>query len=385
MTEMKGKRLLVLGGSIATYAIVQNAQEMGVHVIVADASDTGPAYKLADEGVRISTTDIDGLAAYVKNNGIDGIFCGPSEFNILNTMKLCEKTGLPFASTHEGNMHACGHDGHTAMALELAERVNSCREELPRNVLFVFQPAEETTGGAEDLCRSGIFEQYGVTRIFGLHLWPELEEGKVFTRPGPLLARSSEVDVVVTGKSVHLSRASEGKDAMLAGMDFLRGAYEMADEMSQTENVVLRFGKMTSGTVRNSLSGQTVLAGSMRTYKEEVHETCIARLRELGKQVEQKTGCTVAVSFSQGYPAVWNKEELLNELEMELGEAAPGNLEEPSLAAEDFSFYQKRVPGLFFFLGTGDTPALHNDNFNFDEAVLLRGADFFEGLAENYR
>lgn len=101
MTEMKGKRLLVLGGSMATYAIVKNAQEMGVHVIVADASDAGPAYKLADEGVRISTTDIDALAAYVKDNGIDGVFCGPSEFNILNTMKLCEKTGLPFYATKE--------------------------------------------------------------------------------------------------------------------------------------------------------------------------------------------------------------------------------------------------------------------------------------------
>lgn len=299
----------------------------------------------------------------------------------MDALPVQEKTGLPFASTHEGNMHACGHDGHTAMALELAERVNSCREELPRNVLFVFQPAEETTGGAEDLCRSGIFERYGVTRIFGLHLWPELEEGKVFTRPGPLLARSSEVDVVVTGKSVHLSRASEGKDAMLAGMEFLRGAYEMADEISQTENVVLRFGKMTSGTVRNSLSGETVLTGSMRTYKEEVHETCIARLRELGKQVEQKTGCTVAVSFSQGYPAVWNKEELLNELEMELGEAAPGNLEEPSLAAEDFSFYQKKLPGVFFFLGVGQTAQLHAPEFDFrDEAVLPRGVDFLERL-----
>lgn len=99
--DVKGKRLLVIGGSMATYYIVQNAQEMGIYVIVADMSDSGPAYKLADEGVLISTTDLDGLAEYVKNNSIDGIFCGPSEFNILNTMKLCEMTGLPFYATRE--------------------------------------------------------------------------------------------------------------------------------------------------------------------------------------------------------------------------------------------------------------------------------------------
>ena len=105
---LKGKRLLVMGGSMATYYIVQNAQEMGVYVVVADMSDSGPAYKLADEGVQISTTDFDGLADYVKNNNIDGIFCGPSEFNILNTMRLCEMVGLPFYATKEA-WDRCGN------------------------------------------------------------------------------------------------------------------------------------------------------------------------------------------------------------------------------------------------------------------------------------
>jgi len=296
----------------------------------------------------------------------------------MDALPVQENTGLSFASKHTGRMHACGHDGHTAMALALAERVNDCKEKLPRNVLFVFQPAEETTGGAENLCKSGVFEKYRVTRIFGLHLWPDLEAGKVFTRPGPLLARSSEVDVVVTGKGVHLSRSAEGRDAMLAGVEFLQGAYAIAEEVAQTEQVVLRFGKMTSGTVRNALSGQTVLAGSMRTYKEEVHETCMARLRELAQAVEQKTGCTVEVSFSQGYPAVWNHEGLLAQVEEEL---AVGRLESPSLAAEDFSFYQKQLPGVFFFLGVGRTAQLHAPEFDFDdEAILPRGVDFLEEL-----
>ena len=296
----------------------------------------------------------------------------------MDALPVQENTGVDFASVHEGRMHACGHDGHTAMALAAAERISKCRQELPRNVLFVFQPAEETTGGAEQLCQSGVFETYKATRIFGMHLWPDLEEGTVFTRPGPLLARSSEVDVVITGKSVHLSRIPEGRDAMLAGMEFLQGAYAVAEEVAQREDMVLRFGKMNSGTVRNSLSGQTVLAGSMRTYKEEVHEDCMTRLRELAREVERKTGCTVEVSFSQGYPAVWNREELLAEVE---GQLKIGQLEKPNLAAEDFSFYQKAMPGVFFFLGVGQTAQLHAPEFNFnDEEILPRGVDFLEQL-----
>ena len=109
----------------------------------------------------------------------------------MDALPVTEATGLPFASAHPGKMHACGHDGHTAMALALAEYVSTHLSELPRNVLFLFQPAEETTGGAKGLCESGILEAHHVTRVFGLHLWPNLPAGQVFTRPGPLMARAN--------------------------------------------------------------------------------------------------------------------------------------------------------------------------------------------------
>ena len=129
----------------------------------------------------------------------------------MDALPVTEATGAPYASVHSGIMHACGHDGHTAMALALAEYVAAHRSELPRNVLLLFQPAEETTGGAKRLCESGVLEQHAVTRVFGLHLWPGLEAGKVYTRPGPLMARANEVTVTIAGKSVHLSRASQGR------------------------------------------------------------------------------------------------------------------------------------------------------------------------------
>lgn len=299
----------------------------------------------------------------------------------LDALPVTEAAGLPYASVHPGVMHACGHDGHTAMALALAEYAAGHGSELPRNVLFLFQPAEETTGGARRLCETGLLERYCAARIFGLHLWPKLPAGEVFSRPGPLMARSNEVTVTVTGKSVHLSRAAEGRDALAAGAEYLRRAYAMAEALPRREPLVLRFGKMTSGTVRNAVSGETRLEGSLRTYRNETQALCRRGLEETGREIEAETGCGVDVRLSEGYPAVWNHEGLYETLCADLGEDVPRTLEAPVLAAEDFSFYQKRVPGVFFFLGTGDTPELHAPEFCFDdERVLPRGVEFLKRL-----
>ena len=168
----------------------------------------------------------------------------------LDALPVPERTGLPFASEHPGVMHACGHDGHAAMVLALAEHLAAHLAELPRNVLLIFQPSEETTGGAGKLCETGVLERYRVRRIFGLHLWPGLEAGVAASRPGPLMARSNEVTVTVEGHSVHMSRASEGRDALTAGLDFLQRAYALMVSVRQGEPRVLRFGNMFSGSVR---------------------------------------------------------------------------------------------------------------------------------------
>ena len=299
----------------------------------------------------------------------------------MDALPVTECTGLPYASAHPGKMHACGHDGHTAMALALAEYISAHLAELPRNVLFLFQPAEETTGGAKGLCESGILEQHHVTRVFGLHLWPGLPMGQVFTRPGPLMARANEVTVTVTGKSVHLSRASQGRDALAAGAEYLRRAYAMVDALPPEEPRAFLFGKMVSGTVRNAVSGKTVLEGSLRTYWEETYRFCREQLEVIGREIAAETGCGVEVYLNEGYPAVWNDEGLYETVCSALGVDAPGLLEAPALAAEDFSCYQKAVPGVFFFLGVGNTPELHAPDFCFDdEAVLPKGVEFLKRL-----
>ncbi len=298
-----------------------------------------------------------------------------------DALPILEKTGAPYASTHQGQMHACGHDGHMAMALELARRLSK-KKQLPHNVLLIFQPAEETTGGAKPICDTGILETCHVAAIFGLHLWPGLAAGTIFSRKNEMMARSCEVTVDIYGKSAHIAKAKEGIDALMAGTEFYRRAVAMEQALPETIFRLLKFGKFQSGTVRNALSAHTHIEGSLRAFQDEIFDSLAAGLDRIANEVEESYGCTITVHKSSGYPAVLNPGDLYDRAAKCVDFAS---LELPSMTAEDFSWYQRRVPGLFFFLGIGDTPALHADTFDFDETILQKGADFLEALAENFQ
>lgn len=298
-----------------------------------------------------------------------------------DALPIAEATGAEYASTHAGVMHACGHDGHMAILLELARRLSE-KKKLPHNVLLVFQPGEESPGGAELLCKTGVLEQYNVKAVFGLHLWPGLEPGIVHSRVNELMARSSEVNIDIYGKSAHIAKAAEGVDAVAAGVEFYRRAVEM--ERALPENIfrLLKFGKFHSGTIRNALSNHTRMEGSLRAFQDETFEALRGGLFAIAADLEREMGCRVEITMSSGYPAVLNPAPLAQRV-MDI---APYRLlEEPCMTSEDFSFYQKHCDAMFFFLGLGDTPALHAANFDFDETILMKGADFFENLAENFQ
>ena len=298
----------------------------------------------------------------------------------MDALPIAEKTGAAYASRHPGRMHACGHDGHMAILLELARRL-SAKQPHTRNVLLVFQPAEEASGGAKPICDTGVFAQYAVEAIFGLHLWPGLEKGKIFSRPGEMMSRSAELDVDIFGKSAHIGRSWEGIDSMEAACVFLQKAYALERSVPADIRRLLKFGHLQSGTVRNALSAHTRMEGGLRAFSDEVFFGLRDRLLEIAKEVEEQFGCEVRVHTSNGYPAIHNPKELHDKVHA----IAPfEHLEEPSMTTEDFSWYQRFVPGMFFFLGLGDTPALHSDNFDFDESVLNIGADFFEKIAEGW-
>lgn len=299
-----------------------------------------------------------------------------------DALPITEKTGLPFASTHPGNMHACGHDGHMAMVLTLAQWLQE-QENLPHNVLLIFQPAEETTGGAKDLCQSGVFEDHKVTCLFGMHLWPDLPAGVIASRKRELMGRSCEVSVTITGRPSHIAKAEEGLDALAAGVEFYRRATALEAALPPHIFRLLKFGRMESGTVRNVISGQTILLGSLRAFQDEIFLGLRDGLRQIGREVAAATGCQVDVHLNDGYPAVWNPDDLYDQVRA-CGVAFQ-DLEKPVMISEDFALYQRHLPAMFFFLGCGPSPALHAEDFAFDETCLEKGAAFWMELAQNYR
>ena len=298
-----------------------------------------------------------------------------------DALPIEEKTKLPFASVHEGRMHACGHDGHMAILLELARRLDA-KETLEHNILLVFQPAEETTGGARDICATRIFKKYNVEAIFGLHVWPGLAEGTIASRRDEMMSRSCEVKVDIFGKSAHIAKAKEGIDAMAAGVEFYSRVMAMEGALPKNMFRLLKFGKMESGTVCNAISGHTHLEGSLRAFQDDVFYGLRAGIVSIGKDVERSSGCSVSVYMNDGYPAVMNPGPLYDRVRRVVDFA---ELPEPSMITEDFAWYQKTLPGVFFFLGVGDTSALHADDFTFNEEILTKGADFFEKLAVNFQ
>jgi amidohydrolase len=296
----------------------------------------------------------------------------------MDALPVTERSGVPFASTHPGAMHACGHDGHMTMVLGLAQHIAVHLDELPRSVLLVFQPAEETTGGAKFVCESGVFERYHVDRIFGFHLWPDLPKGQIASKPGALLAASNEATFTFHGKASHIAKASEGRDSLEAGVHFYTRAYEYMDARAQEEPCLLKFGHMVSGEVRNQISANTQVEGSLRTFSVEMGKRCRGDLSRMAEQTAAEFGCTADVLFSEGYPPVVNDGALFDLA----APAVPGlrRLTEPLLIAEDFAWYQRHLPGVFFLLGTGTGIPLHADTFDFDEAILTRGVDTYARL-----
>lgn len=297
-----------------------------------------------------------------------------------DALPIAERADHDYCSTHPGQMHACGHDGHMSIALELARRI-SRKQGLRRNVLIIFQPAEETTGGAKDLCDTGIFTLYNVEAIFGLHVWPGVEAGAIYSRANEMMSRSCEVKLTVTGKSAHIAKAWEGVDAMAAGVEFYQKARALERSLPDSVYRILNFGIFRSGAVCNAVAGEAVLHGSLRAFQDEVFFFLQDGLKRIAQEVEQNTGCKIELNLGDGYPAVMNPPELFDKI---MNIAPFRVLEAPSMITEDFSWYQRTVPGMFFFLGTGNGPALHSDNFDFPEEILLSGADFFEKIAEGY-
>ncbi|MBR2511550.1 MAG: amidohydrolase [Firmicutes bacterium] len=305
----------------------------------------------------------------------------------MDALPICEDTGADYASEHDGAMHACGHDGHMAMLLVFAhclqEMSESGKEKKwrkgnvpPTNVLLIFQPAEETTGGAQDIIKEGVLKDRNVRRVFGFHLWPYIGKGVISSISGPMMSKSSEINIDIEGKSSHCTAADEGIDALYIGSQYLLQLYSMP-EVSAKQPSILKFGKMESGDVRNAISSHTRIEGTLRCLDLETFDTIVGKMEEYARMMEEAYGCKFTVAHSEGYPPVNNDDRLYVRAASILGDLGFKPLDKPSMIAEDFSFYQQEVPGLFMFLGTGTGIPLHSSNFDFDEEILAKGVESY--------
>lgn len=305
----------------------------------------------------------------------------------IDALPIDEETGVDFASTHQGKMHACGHDGHTSILLGFAEYLKEVKPK--KNILLIFQPAEEGPGGAKFIVDEGYLAKYNVKAVFGLHLFPGLAEGTIGTRPGPFMAQTGEIDILIRGKSGHGAMPHTTIDTVLITAKLLE-AYQsiVSRNVSPLDSAVLTFGKIEGGAARNIIAETVKIEGTCRTFSKELFDMIVGRMESIHKGFEQAFGVEITADIRPMYPPVINTPSLYKRFRHATKDFDFVELE-PVMLAEDFAFYQEAVSGLFFFLGTrneslGYVNPLHNCSFNFVEEVLIEGVKVYSKLLEEF-
>ncbi len=300
----------------------------------------------------------------------------------MDALNVKEATGLEYAS-YSGRMHACGHDGHMTVLLLLAKLIAQSRKSLFQNVVLLFQPAEEGFAGAKRMIEDGALNDPPVERIFGLHIWPQVPEGKVAVRWGPMMAKTCEFDIVVGGVSAHGASPQLGADAVVSAAAFISLLQTaITRNLDPHQDAILTIGKIAGGTARNIIADRVEMNATLRVFSQKVFDQLMNRLRAMADGMALSTGTKFEIAELMHYPCVDNPRYLVEDFYQYVDEE-DRMIAEPVMAAEDFSFYQEEIPGLFFFLGAG-TPKysqpLHNNRFDFDERILLSGLEIYRRM-----
>ncbi|WP_129600012.1 M20 metallopeptidase family protein [Anaerophilus nitritogenes] len=329
----------------------------------------------------------------IAKTGIIGFIKGKSERSIafradMDALTIQEETNVSYQSQNKGMMHACGHDAHMSILLGFAKYISIYKEELPYSLVFVFQPAEEGPGGALPMIKERIIEKFHIQKIVGLHVYPQIEEGKIGCRVGPMMAQTGEFDIVISGCGGHGAIPQKAIDSIVIASNLISSFQTIISRnINPIEGAVLTIGKMWAGERRNIIAEKTYLEGTIRAFEEEVYEKIKKRMKEMSKGIEKMYNCSIEVIFRDMYPAVVNDKEMVRILQKAVGDE---NIEwiAPQMIAEDFSYYQKKVAGLFFFLGVnnkdqGHIYPLHHSKFSFNEEILLIGIQIYKNLLQS--
>ena len=311
----------------------------------------------------------------------------------MDALPIQEETGLDFASEIPGVMHACGHDGHTAMLLQVAKLLSSMKSRLKGRVKFIFQAAEELShGGATLMCQEGAVDD--VDAIFGLHIWPTLDTGHIGVLSGPMMASADYGYVTVKGKTGHGSQPHKAVDACVVAAQAILGIQTVVSrQIDALDPAVISIGSISGGTAANVIADEVKFAFTVRALSKENREKVPVLVERTIKGITESAGATYEFNYDYCLPPVINDSKavaLVEEVGKQLlGEDKVIRLSKPVMGSEDFSFFQEKVPGAYFFLGgkneeKGIVPLAHNSKYNFDEDAMLTGISMMAAIAHKF-
>ena len=334
---------------------------------------------LNKEGLEVQT----GIATYGVVGSLKTGRPGPTLMirADMDALPVTEETDLPFASTHPGVMHACGHDAHVAMALVTASVLKRIKDEFNGTIKFVFQPAEEGPGGAKPMIDEGVLENPKVDYSIGCHVWPEIPEGTIGVRSGPFMAAMDRFDIKIVGRGGHGAMPHMCVDALEAGTQVVSALQRISSRhMNPLDPVVVTVGMFHAGTAFNVIPGDAQLSGTTRTFNLDIWNSWEERLEKVVRGVCESMGVEFELVFSKGYPPTVNDDSMAEVIRRcAQNVVGPDNVVEPdrTMGGEDMSYFLQQTKGCFYALGVGreEFAPVHNSRFNFNEDVLALGVE----------
>ncbi len=315
----------------------------------------------------------------------------------IDALPITEETNARWASTIPGLMHACGHDGHTAILLGTARQLAdiAAKDGLDRPVVFIFQPAEEGGGGGKRMVADGVLDgtvsPYRVERIYGLHGWPQAPAGTAGTRPGPLLAASDRFQIEIEGEGSHAAWPQGAKDPVIAAAAITTALQTIVSRnCDPLDPAVVTVSVINAGSAFNVIPRTAKLGGTARSLSPEVRDLVERRIGEIANGVAEAHGCQASITYSRGYPVTVNDARATGIFEGiardEIGEDRWFPVERPVMGGEDFAYYGERVPACFFLLGqraegVDAMPPLHSPKYDFNDGTLETGIRLMSRLA----
>lgn len=305
----------------------------------------------------------------------------------MDALPIREANTFAYCSQNPGVMHACGHDGHTTTLLGTAQTLTRFRDRIRGSVRFIFQPAEETVGGAKQMCEDGAME--GVGAIAALHGWAHLGVGQIGIRSGAMMASADHFDLTIHGKGAHAAYPHTAIDPIVVGAQVVLALQTLVSrEVDPNEPAVVTIGQFSAGTAHNIIPNAAALKGTVRTLSKPLRDTMEERIRRVAEGVCRASRASCELTYVSGTPPVLNDPEV-TQLIASVGESLLGvenvvALSAPSMGAEDFAVYLDYAPGAMFRLGLGEVAPLHTPNFDFSDAALPVGIALFSRLALTY-